>query len=139
MTEQVSASVSLLPEKLTTRRRLPDTRMAVTHKFDIAGHEGYVTVGFFDDNKIGEVFIQMAKEGSTIGGLMDTIGILTSVALQHGVSLDSLVKKFEHQRFEPSGWTKNKDIHQASSVVDYIFRWMKTVKPPEPVALPCSS
>ncbi len=106
------------------RRRLSDTRMAVNHKFDIAGHEGYLTVGCFDDGRPGELFVTMAKEGSTIGGLMDTIGALTSMALQYGVPLESLVKKFAHQRFEPSGFTKNPDIRNASSIIDYVFRWM---------------
>ena len=106
------------------RRRLPETRKAVTHKFDIAGHEGYLTVGMFDNDQPGELFITMAKEGSTIGGLMDSIGTLTSMALQYGVPLDALVKKFAHQRFEPSGFTKNPDIRNASSITDYVFRWM---------------
>ena len=106
------------------RRRLSDTRMAVNHKFDIAGHEGYLTVGLFDDGRPGELFVTMAKEGSTIGGLMDTIGALTSMALQYGVPLEGLVKKFAHQRFEPSGFTKNPDIRNASSIIDYVFRWM---------------
>ena len=106
------------------RRRLPETRRAVTHKFDIAGHEGYLTVGLFEDGQAGELFITMAKEGSTIGGLMDSIGTLTSLALQYGVPLEALVKKFAHQRFEPSGFTKNPDIRNASSIIDYVFRWM---------------
>ncbi len=106
------------------RRRLPDTRTAVTHKFDIAGHEGYLTVGLFENGQPGELFITMAKEGSTIGGLMDAIGTLTSMALQYGVPLDALVRKFAHQRFEPSGFTKNPDIRNASSITDYVFRWM---------------
>jgi len=106
------------------RRRLPDTRTAVTHKFDIAGHEGYLTVGLFDDGTPGELFITMAKEGSTIGGLMDSIGTLTSLAWQYGVPLDALVRKFAHQRFEPSGFTKNPEIRNASSIPDYVFRWM---------------
>jgi ribonucleoside-diphosphate reductase alpha chain len=106
------------------RRRLCDTRTAVTHKFDIAGHEGYLTVGLFDDGHPGELFITMAKEGSTIGGLMDSIGTLTSLALQYGVPLEALVRKFAHQRFEPSGFTKNADIRNASSITDYVFRWM---------------
>jgi len=106
------------------RRRLTDTRTAVTHKFDIAGHEGYLTVGLFDDNQPGELFITMAKEGSTIGGLMDAIGTLTSMALQYGVPLDALVRKFAHQRFEPSGFTKNPEIRNAASITDYVFRWM---------------
>jgi ribonucleoside-diphosphate reductase alpha chain len=106
------------------RRRLPDTRTAVTHKFDIAGHEGYLTVGLFDDGQPGELFITMAKEGSTIGGLMDTIGTLTSLALQYGVPLEALLRKFAHQRFEPSGFTKNPEIRSAASIIDYVFRWL---------------
>jgi len=107
-----------------TRHRLPDTRQAVTHKFDIAGHEGYITVGLYEDGSPGELFITMAKEGSTIGGLMDTIGTLVSLAFQYGVPLETLVKKFAHQRFEPSGFTKNPDIPIAKSITDYLFRWM---------------
>ncbi|MDB6027355.1 MAG: nrdJ, partial [Verrucomicrobiales bacterium] len=106
------------------RRRLTDTRAALTHKFDIAGHEGYLHVGLFEDGQPGELFITMAKEGSTIGGLMDSIGTLTSMALQYGVPLEALVKKFAHQRFEPSGFTKNPDIRNASSIIDYVFRWL---------------
>jgi ribonucleoside-diphosphate reductase alpha chain len=107
------------------RRRLSDTRTAVTHKFDIAGHEGYLTVGLFEpDGQPGELFITMAKEGSTIGGLMDSIGTLTSMALQYGVPLETLVRKFAHQRFEPSGFTKNPEIRNAASITDYVFRWM---------------
>ena len=106
------------------RRRLSDTRTAVTHKFDIAGHEGYLTVGLFDDGQPGELFITMAKEGSTIGGLMDGIGTLTSLALQYGVPLEALTRKFAHVRFEPSGFTKNPDIRNAASITDYVFRWL---------------
>ncbi len=106
------------------RRRLPDTRNALTHKFDVAGHEGYITCGLYEDGSPGEVFITMAKEGSTIGGLMDCIATLVSVSLQYGVPVDSLVRKFEHVRFEPSGMTRNPEIPFAKSVVDYIFRWL---------------
>ena len=106
------------------RRRLSDTRTAITHKFDIAGHEGYLTVGLFDDSRPGELFITMAKEGSTIGGLMDGIGTLTSLALQYGVPLEALVRKFAHVRFEPSGFTKNPEIRNAASITDYVFRWL---------------
>ncbi|MDP7012977.1 MAG: vitamin B12-dependent ribonucleotide reductase [Verrucomicrobiota bacterium] len=106
------------------RRRLPETRSAVTHKFDIAGHEGYLTIGLFEDGHPGEMFITMAKEGSTIGGLMDSVAALTSISLQYGVPLDALVRKFTHQRFEPSGFTKNPQIRRASSIIDYVFRWM---------------
>jgi len=107
-----------------TRHRLPDTRQALTHKFDIAGHEGYITVGLYESGMPGELFIQMSKEGSTIGGLMDGIGTLTSLALQYGVPLDALVRKFAHVRFEPSGFTKNAEIRNAASIIDYVFRWM---------------
>ena len=106
------------------RSRMPETRMSLTHKFEIAGHEGYITVGLFENRQPGELFIQMAKEGSTIGGLMDTVATLTSIALQYGVPLESLVKKFAYQRFEPSGFTKNPDIRNATSITDYVFRWL---------------
>ena len=106
------------------RHRMSDTRMSLTHKFEIAGHEGYITVGLYEDGQPGELFIHMSKEGSTIGGLMDTVGTLTSVALQYGVPLESLVKKFAYQRFEPSGFTKNPDIRNATSITDYVFRWL---------------
>ncbi len=106
------------------RRRLPDTRQSLTHKFNIAGHEGYLTVGLYEDGLPGELFITMAKEGSTIGGLMDSLGTAVSVALQYGVPVESLVNKFTHQRFEPAGMTTNRDIPFAKSLVDYIFRWV---------------
>jgi ribonucleotide reductase alpha subunit len=106
------------------RRRLPDTRNAITHKFDVAGHEGYITAGLYEDGQPGEVFITMAKEGSTIGGLMDAIATLVSVSLQYGVPVESLVRKFEHVRFEPAGMTRNPEIPMAKSLVDYIFRWL---------------
>ncbi|PYL36157.1 MAG: vitamin B12-dependent ribonucleotide reductase [Verrucomicrobia bacterium] len=106
------------------RHRMPDTRISLTHKFEIAGHEGYITVGLYEDGQPGELFITMSKEGSTIGGLMDTVGTLTSIALQYGVPLESLVKKFAYQRFEPSGFTKNPDIRHATSITDYVFRWL---------------
>jgi ribonucleoside-diphosphate reductase alpha chain len=107
-----------------TRRRLPETRRSVTHRFNIAGHEGYLTVGLYEDGKPGELFITMSKEGSTIGGLMDSLGTATSVALQYGVPIESLVNKFSHQRFEPAGMTENAEIPFAKSLVDYIFRWL---------------
>jgi ribonucleoside-diphosphate reductase alpha chain len=106
------------------RRRLPDTRKAITHKFDVAGHEGYITAGLYDDGMPGEVFITISKEGSTIAGLMDAIATLVSVSLQYGVPVESLVRKFEHVRFEPSGMTRNPEIPMAKSLVDYIFRWL---------------
>jgi ribonucleoside-diphosphate reductase alpha chain len=106
------------------RERLPDTRRSVTHKFNVAGHEGYITVGLYDDGRPGELFITMAKEGSTIGGLMDCFGTAVSMSLQYGVPLEVYVSKFSHTRFEPMGHTKNPDIRIAKSIVDYIFRWL---------------
>jgi ribonucleoside-diphosphate reductase alpha chain len=108
------------------RRKLPDERHALTHKFDIAGHEGYITVGLFDDGTPGELFLVMAKEGSTISGFADAFAQAISYALQYGVPLQDLVDKFSHVRFEPSGMTKNPDVRFAKSIVDYIFRWMAT-------------
>jgi len=104
------------------RRKLPDTRQSLTHKFSLGGTEGYITVGKFDDGKPGEVFIQMAKAGSTINGLMDTVGTLVSLCLQYGVPIETLVKKFSHVRFEPEGMTKNPHIPFAKSVIDYVAR-----------------
>ena len=108
------------------RRRLPDERHALTHKFDIAGHEGYITVGLFEDGTPGEIFLVMAKEGSTISGFADAFAQAVSYALQYGVPLQVLVDKFSHVRFEPAGITKNPDVRVAKSIVDYIFRWMAT-------------
>ena len=108
------------------RRKLPDERQALTHKFDIAGHEGYITVGLFEDGSPGEIFLVMAKEGSTISGFADAFAQAVSYALQYGVPLQVLVDKFSHVRFEPSGLTKNPDVRIAKSIVDYIFRWMAT-------------
>jgi ribonucleoside-diphosphate reductase alpha chain len=106
------------------RERLPDTRQSITHKFNVSGHEGYITVGLYPDGRPGELFITMAKEGSTVGGLMDCFGTAISMSLQYGVPLDVYVNKFSHTRFEPMGFTKNPNIRIAKSVVDYIFRWM---------------
>ncbi len=106
------------------RRRLPAERQAVTHKFDITGHEGYITVGLYPDGQPGEIFLKMAKEGSTVSGLMDTFATAISLALQYGVPLRDLVNKFAHVRFEPSGFTGNGEIPIAKSIIDYIFRWL---------------
>jgi ribonucleoside-diphosphate reductase alpha chain len=106
------------------RRRLPTERTAITHKFDIAGHEGYITVGLYPDGQPGEIFLKIAKEGSTVSGLMDSFATTVSVALQYGVPLKDLVNKFAHVRFEPSGFTGNSEIPIAKSIVDYIFRWL---------------
>jgi ribonucleoside-diphosphate reductase alpha chain len=107
------------------RERLPATRPSMTHKFDVAGHEGYVTVGLYENGAPGEVFVTMAKEGSTVGGMMDAFATAISLCLQYGVPLEALVRKFTHQRFEPSGMTTNRNIPFAKSVVDYLFRWLQ--------------
>jgi ribonucleoside-diphosphate reductase alpha chain len=108
-----------------SRRRLPDERRAITHHFSIAGHEGYLTVGVYEDGSPGEIFIRMAKEGSTISGLMDSFATVVSLALQHGVPLEVLCGKFSHTRFEPSGWSGNPKIGFATSLMDYLFRWLE--------------
>jgi ribonucleoside-diphosphate reductase alpha chain len=118
------AAVAAMPRPV--RRKLSDERHALTHKFDIAGHEGYITVGLFDDGQPGEIFLVMAKEGSTISGFADAFAQAISYALQYGVPLQVLVDKFSHARFEPSGMTKNPEVRFAKSIVDYIFRWMST-------------
>jgi ribonucleoside-diphosphate reductase alpha chain len=106
------------------RHKLPDERHAITHKFAVGQHEGYLTVGLYEDGQPGEIFITMAKEGSTVSGLMDSFATAVSLALQYGVPLKVLCDKFSHTRFEPSGWTPNPEIRYAKSVMDYIFRWM---------------
>ncbi|MGD0793181.1 MAG: vitamin B12-dependent ribonucleotide reductase [Terriglobales bacterium] len=106
------------------RHRLKEERMSVTHKFNIGGHEGYVIVGLYPNGEPGEIFIKMAKEGSTVSGLMDSFSLTTSIALQHGVPLRLLCEKFAHTRFEPSGWSSHPEIGYAKSIVDYIFRWL---------------
>jgi ribonucleoside-diphosphate reductase alpha chain len=123
---ELESEITMLRSRMNqpVRHRMQDTRMSLTHRFEIAGHEGYITVGLYEDGQPGELFITMAKEGSTIGGLMDTVGTLTSIALQYCVPLESLVKKFAYQRFEPSGFTKNPDIRSATSITDYVFRWL---------------
>jgi ribonucleoside-diphosphate reductase alpha chain len=132
-TAQLTARVAQLERQLAAaqaeaqkphRRRLPSERQSITHKFEISGHEGYITVGCYPDGQPGEMFIRMAKEGSTVAGLMDSMAISVSVALQYGVPLRDLVTKFAHVRFEPSGFTGNPEIPIAKSIVDYIFRWL---------------
>ena len=121
--DQAKDKVALLAGK-PRRERLPDTRQSITHKFSVSGHEGYITVGLFEDGRPGELFITMAKEGSTIGGLMDAFGTAVSMSLQYGVPLEDYVRKFSYMRFEPLGHTKNPDIRFAKSIIDYIFRWL---------------
>jgi ribonucleoside-diphosphate reductase alpha chain len=126
--EQKQTALATAPtqviEMRPPRRKLEDTRRSITHKFSIAGHEGYITVGMYDDGKPGEIFLVMAKEGSTISGLMDAFATSISMSLQYGVPLETLVEKFSHVRFEPSGFTKNPEIPYAKSITDYIFRWL---------------
>ena len=121
---KAEAKPEVAMERRPVRRRLSQDCRSLRHKFDIAGHEGYIHVGQYEDGTPGEIFIKIAKEGSTIAGLMDTIGILTSMALQYGVPLDVLVSKFSHVRFEPSGFTKNPEIPMAKSLIDYVFRFL---------------
>ena len=126
--EEASATLNAQPATIIVnkplRRKLPDERAAMTHKFSIAGHEGYITVGMYPDGTPGEIFLTMSKEGSTISGLMDSFATAISLALQYGVPLQTLVDKFAHARFEPSGVTNNPDIRFAKSIMDYIFRWL---------------
>ena len=124
--KQVSAEAVATGVPQPVRRRLPDERPSITHRFDIAGHEGYITVGLFEDGQPGEIFLVMAKEGSTISGFADAFAQAISYALQYGVPLQVLVDKFSHARFEPSGMTRNPEVRFAKSIVDYVFRWMAT-------------
>jgi ribonucleoside-diphosphate reductase alpha chain len=126
-TEKTAAPAAAPAEKVVyrpVRRKLPDERRSITHKFSIGGHEGYITVGMYEDGLPGEIFITMAKEGSTISGLVDAFATAVSFNLQYGVPLKFLVDKFAHVRFEPSGWTGNQQIPYAKSIMDYIFRWL---------------
>jgi ribonucleoside-diphosphate reductase alpha chain len=122
--ESGKSNVTSIDAARPVRHKLPDEREAVTHKFSIAGHEGYLTVGKYENGQPGEIFLRMAKEGSTVSGLMDTIATMTSIALQYGVPLKALVDKFSHTRFEPSGFTNNREIPIAKSVMDYVFRFL---------------
>ena len=119
-----AAALASIDEFRPYRRKLSDERRSITHKFDIAGHEGYLTVGMYEDGTPGEIFVSMSKQGSTISGLMDSFATAISYALQYGVPLQFLVDKFAHMRFEPSGFTKNPQIPYAKSIVDYLFRWL---------------
>src|SRR4030095_14796391 len=107
------------------RNKRQEERASITHKFNIGGHEGYITVGLYPDGSPGELFITMAKEGSTVSGLMDSFALGVSIALQHGVPLKLFCEKFSHTRFEPSGWSHNPEIGFAKSIMDYIFRWLQ--------------
>jgi len=124
-TTQNSDALDAQAPPRAVRHRLPAERMSITHKFGIGGHEGYITVGLYPSGAPGEIFIRMAKEGSTISGLMDSFATAISMALQHGVPLKVLVEKFAHTRFEPSGWTGSEELGYAKSIMDYLFRWMQ--------------
>jgi ribonucleoside-diphosphate reductase alpha chain len=124
-TGETSQQEDLSGPPAANRHRLPDERVGLTHHFSIAGHEGYLTVGLYPNGQPGEIFIRMAKEGSTIAGLMECFGTVVSVSLQHGVPLKVLCDKLSHTRFEPSGWTGNEQLGYAKSIMDYIFRWME--------------
>lgn len=132
----VEAQRGASEEREPLRRRLPDEREAVVHHFSVGGHEGYLIVGLYENGQPGEIFIRMAKAGSTIAGLTDSFGISVSMALQYGVGLRVLCEKFSHTRFEPSGWTTVKEIGYAKSLMDYIFRWLslKFLPPASPPA-----
>ncbi len=140
LVQKVAGQANPKGAPVAVRRRLPDERRSVTHKFSIAGHDGYMHVGMYEDGTPGEIFIRMAKEGSTISGLMDSFATGVSLALQHGVPLRLLVDKFSFTRFEPSGWTGNPEIPRASSIMDYLFRWLGAkflpTHPPEQLDLP---
>jgi ribonucleoside-diphosphate reductase alpha chain len=122
-----------MSDKQLPRRHMPDERKGFVHKFSIAGHEGYLIAGMFEDGTLGEIFVVMSKEGSTISGLMDSFSMLVSIALQYGVPLEVLVEKFKHGRYEPFGFTTNELIPEAKSITDYIFRYLelKFLKKPE--------
>ena len=111
-------------ESRPVRRKMPDTRTSITHKFSIEGHDGYITVGLYDDGSPGEIFLSMAKQGSTVSGLTEAFGRAISYALQYGVPIEDLVRNFSHMRFEPMGRTENRDIPVAQSIIDYVFRWL---------------
>ena len=129
--QHVAALANPKGPPMAVRRKLPDERRSLTHKFQIAGHDGYIHVGMYEDGSPGEIFVRMAKEGSTISGLMDSFATAVSLALQHGVPLKLLVDKFSRTRFEPSGWTGNSEIPRASSIMDYLFRWLESKFLPE--------
>ena len=151
---QVAATLKPTGAPVAMRRKLPEERNSKTHKFSVAGHDGYITVGMYEDGTPGEIFIRMAKEGSTVAGLMDCFATAVSLALQHGVPLRLLCDKFSHTRFDPAGFTGNEEIPRASSIMDYIFRWLQAkflaepsavepeqlplVMPPEAVAKPAA-
>ncbi len=140
---EVKTFVEIPKTNFPIRKRLPDERQALTHKFSVGGQEGYLTVGIYPEGEPGEIFVTIAKEGSTISGLMDALATMVSIALQYGVPLGTIVNKLAHTRFEPSGFTSNPNIHHAKSIVDYIARWLahkfigpESLKTDEPIEGP---
>jgi ribonucleoside-diphosphate reductase alpha chain len=125
MKEQAKQEMEVESVALPRRQRLPATRKGLVHKFSVGNVEGYVIVGLYPDGSLGEIFLHISKEGSTLSGVMDAFATLTSIALQSDIPLEVLVKKFRHVRFEPCGVTRNREIPMASSIVDYIFRWLE--------------
>ncbi|MEO8458244.1 MAG: adenosylcobalamin-dependent ribonucleoside-diphosphate reductase [Chloroflexota bacterium] len=135
---EIAGALSSIERPAPFRQRLPDERRSITHKFQVAGHEGYITVGLYDDGRPGEIFVKINKEGSTVSGLMDTVALLTSVTLQYGVPIEELSRKLKNTRFEPYGRTSNPQIPFTTSLVDYIFRWLELKFAPNAARLDAS-
>ncbi len=136
---EIEGRIAVLERPRPYRQRLPDERRSVTHKFQVGDQEGYITVGLYDDGRPGEIFVKIAKEGSTVSGLMDAVALLTSVTLQYGVPIQDLARKLRNTRFEPYGRTNNPDIPWATSIVDYVFRWLERKFAPEYAAADASA
>jgi ribonucleoside-diphosphate reductase alpha chain len=128
---EIEGRIAVVERPRPYRQRLPDERRSITHKFQVGDQEGYITVGLYDDGRPGEIFVKIAKEGSTVSGLMDAVALLTSVTLQYGVPVQDLARKLKNTRFEPYGRTNNPDIPWATSIVDYVFRWLERKFSPE--------
>jgi ribonucleoside-diphosphate reductase alpha chain len=136
---EIEGKIAAIERPKPFRQRLPDERDSFTHKFTVGDQEGYLTVGLYEDGRPGEIFVKIAKEGSTVSGLMDSVALLTSVTLQYGVPVDDLARKLKNARFEPYGRTKNPQIPWATSLVDYIFRWLELRFAPDAAAADASS
>jgi ribonucleoside-diphosphate reductase alpha chain len=131
---EIEGTIATLERPRPYRERLPDERKSITHKFKVGDQEGYITVGLYEDGRPGEIFVKISKEGSTVSGLMDSVALLTSVTLQYGVPIEDLTRKLRNTRFEPYGRTNNPQIPWATSVVDYVFRWLERKFAPEAAA-----
>jgi ribonucleoside-diphosphate reductase alpha chain len=136
---EIEGTIATLERPRPYRERLPDERRSITHKFKVGDQEGYITVGLYEDGRPGEIFVKIAKEGSTVSGLMDSVALLTSVTLQYGVPIEDLSRKLKNTRFEPYGRTNNPQIPWATSVVDYVFRWLERKFAPEAAAADASA